>query len=152
MAHDSHRTYFENRILTASPEKLHYILLSSALQATKKADQLFTVGSAISAGVELAHAEAILADMIGRMRKEIAPDLVEKTTAMYAFILRRLTDAHADGDVRGLHDAIRVLEVEHETWRLVCERSTEAVASTPAPHASFDSDATSYSGGLTLEA
>jgi flagellar biosynthetic protein FliS len=126
--HDTSRTYFEDRIRTASPEQLQFMLIDGALAAARRAERLLTADRPLHANVELARAEAILAEIVSAFRKEAAPQLVERTVAVYAFVIRRLTDAHLSADVAAVREAIRVLEVEHETWRLVCER-----AATPAP-------------------
>jgi flagellar protein FliS len=156
---DSHRTYFENRVLTASPAKLQWMLLDGALRATRLAEELLVDGQPLRANVELAQAEAILAEIVGAMRKEINPEIVAKSAAIYAFIIRRLTEAHLSGEVQPVRDAVRVLEVELETWRQLCEHSDEPAAPpapvAPPPHifstpTSLSDDA--YSGGFSFEA
>jgi flagellar protein FliS len=148
------RTYFEDRIRTAPPERLQFILIDAALAAARKAEQLLAADRPLQANVELAHAEAILAEIVGAFDKNAAPQLIERTAAVYAFIVRRLTEAHLSADVAAVRDAVRVLEVEHETWRLVCERAA-APAPVPPPHrapsqASQDFD--HAAGGFSAEA
>lgn len=156
---DSHRTYFENRVLTASPAKLQWMLLDAALKAVRAAEQLLVDGRALHANVELAQAEAVLAEIVGSMRKDVSPELVTQSAAVYAFILRRLTEAHLSSEVHLVRDAARVLEVELETWRQLCEKGDVPAAppaqSTPPPHI-FSTPSTisndSYTGGFSLEA
>jgi flagellar protein FliS len=145
-------TYFENQVLTASPERLQFMLLDAALKAARKAEDLLVAQAPVQAGVELATAETILADMLGSMRKELAPDLVEIAGAVYIYMLKQLCDAHLTDDLRALRNAIRVLEVEHETWRLASHRAVATDHGMPAPHLSFDGAPAAYQGGLTLEA
>jgi len=152
--HDSSRTYFEERVLTAPPERLQFMLIEAALTAARKAEQLLVAGLPLQANVELAQAEAILAEIISGFKKDAAAQLVERTAAVYAFVIRRLTDAHLSGEVQPVRDAVRVLEVEHETWRLVCERATASGAipaphRAPMPHAELDNDYAS--GGFSAE-
>jgi flagellar protein FliS len=144
--------YFENQVLTASPERLQFMLLDAALRAARKAEDLLMAESPVQAGVELAFAESILADMLGSMRMELAPELVEKAGSIYIYMLKQLCDAHLADDLRALRNALRVLEVEHETWRLASQKQSGGEHRTPAPHISFDGSPAAYQGGLTLEA
>lgn len=130
--YDPGRKYFEDRILTASPERLQFMLLDAALQAARRAEQHLAADRPMQAGPELSRAETILTEIISGMRKEAAPALVDRASSVYAFIVRRLTDAHLNHDAAAVRDAIRVLEVEHETWRLLCERTAAGAA--PPPH------------------
>jgi flagellin-specific chaperone FliS len=129
------------------------MLLDAALQAARKAEQLIIAHRPLTAGPELSRAESILTAVISGMRKEAAPQLVDRASSVYAFIARRLTDAHLNDDVVALRDALRVLEFEHETWRLLCERS--AVAAAPAPHlpslGSIPTHADYAAGGFSAE-
>jgi flagellar secretion chaperone FliS len=152
---DTSRTYFEDRIRTASPERLQFILIDAALTAARRAEQYLVGDRPLQANVELAQAEAILAEIVGAFDKNAAPQLVERTAAVYAFVVRRLTEAHLSGNVQAVRDAIKVLEVEHETWRLVCERAA-APATVPPPHRAPTSHVASESdyaaGGFSAEA
>ena len=65
--HDSSRTYFEERILTAPPERLQLMLLDAALAAVRRAEQLLVADRPLQANVELAQAEAILAEIVGAL-------------------------------------------------------------------------------------
>jgi len=144
--------YFQNQVLTASPERLQFMLLDAALKAARKAEELLTAEAPVQAGIELAMAESILADMLGSMRMELDPQLVARSGSVYIYMLRQLCDAHLTDDLQALRNAIRVLEVEHETWRLASQKQVAAEHRTPAPHVSFDGGPAAYQGGLTLEA
>jgi len=144
--------YFENQILTASPERLQFVLLDAALKSARKAEDFLMAEAPVQAGVELAFAESILADMLGSMRIDLAPALVEKAGAVYIYMLKCLCDAHLTDDLRALRNAIRVLEVEHETWRMASQKHVESDHRPPAPHMSLDGAPAAYQGGLTLEA
>lgn len=143
--------YYENRILTASPQRLQFLLLDAALTSARKAEEFLMAQSPLHAGTELARAETILTEIVGSFRRDLAPELVDRASAVYVFTLQALTDAHLTDDLRRLRDGLRVLEVEHETWRLAAEQTAEKRQSAPAPHMSFDSSA-SLQGGFTLEA
>ena len=97
------------------------------------------------------------------MDYEAKSELVGKVAGVYLFIYNALTRAFLDNDENKLAEALRVLDVERETWRQLCEKlalstggqttlqtsraplaphffSNEEIASTP-PHTSFSLEA-----------
>lgn len=163
---NTNNQYFADQVLTASPQRLQLMLIEAALRAARHGEELIASGSPVAASAELAQAEAIMSDLIGSLRKDLAPELVAQVAVVYGFILKSITETHLTDDLVPLRAAIRVLEIENETWRLVCSRpSTEAESSAssnppaphsnysaPAPQAAFDSLSSGYSGGFTFEA
>lgn len=149
MPNQSGRTYFEDRVRTASPQELTLMLLGSALQSARIAAEQMEAGAIVPANEALAHAESVLSEILGSMRKEVAPGLVEKASALYVYMIRALTDAHLGGTAAPIRNAIRVLEIEHETWRQLCENMRGRPS---APHVSFSNDAELSSGGFVMEA
>lgn len=149
MPNQTGRRYFEERVLTSAPQELTLMLLGSALQAACRAAEQMEAGAIVPANESLAHAESVLAEILGSMRKEIAPGLVDKASALYVYMIRALTDAHLSSDAQPIRNAIRVLEAEHETWRLLCEQMRGRPA---APHMPLSNDVEMSSGGFTLEA
>ncbi len=163
---NTNNRYFADQVLTASPQRLQLMLIEATLRAARRGEELIASGSPVAASAELAQAEAIMSDLIGSLRKELAPELVAQVAVVYGFILKSITETHLTDDLAPLRAAIRVLEIENETWRLVCSRSsteseTPASSNPPAPHsnysapapqAAFDSLSSDYSGGFTFEA
>lgn len=118
--------YLTNQVLTASPERLQLMLLEAVMNAGRRAEELLAEGTPVAASVELARGEAIMADLVGSLRKDLAPALVAQVAAVYGFILQSLTETHLTDDPQPLRSALRVLAVEIETWRLVCRRTSAA--------------------------
>jgi len=151
MAMTAGNSYFENQVHTASPQKLHWMLVDAALRDARRAEEFLAKGSPVQASADLAHAEAIVAEILCAMRRDLAPELVDKCQAIYGFVLRSLTDAHLKDDLHALRGAIKVLEVEHETWRMAVESAAAKTRpATPAPHIHFDS--APIEGGFSFEA
>lgn len=163
---NTNNQYFADQVLTASPQRLQLMLIEAALRAARRGEELIASGSPVAASAELAQAEAIMSDLIGSLRRDLAPELVAQVAVVYGFILKSITETHLSDDLAPLRAAIRVLEIENETWRLVCARpSTEAESkassnppaphsnySAPVPQAAFDSLSSGYTGGFTFEA
>jgi flagellar protein FliS len=100
-------------------------------------------------------------------------ELAGKVAGVYVFMVQSLTEAQLRRDRQRVEDAIKVLEVERETWRQVCEkmplapipsnRAAEGVneitagqaqekldSAAPLPSTGTDGDAPQ--GGLVLDA
>lgn len=142
------RKYFEDRVHTAAPQELTLMLLGSALQSARIAAEQMDAGAIVPANEALAHAESVLSEILAGMRKEVAPGLVEKASALYVFMIRALTDAHLESTAEPIRRAIRVLEVEHQTWQLLCDK----LRGRPAPHMPLAAEVELSSGGFAMEA
>ncbi len=75
--------------------------------------------------------------MLRGLRPAQMPELVGKVASVYIFVYRTIFQAQRQRDPAQLADALRVLEIERETWRKVCEQLGSKRPSTgfmPAPH------------------
>jgi flagellar protein FliS len=136
-----HSSYLESKILTASPYRLHLMLIEGAIRFGRQADE------ALRRGDEAAAAEPLLRviDIVGEMLvgvRENKTDLTRKIAELYLFIFRRVSEAKINADTAALSEALRLLEFERQTWQLACEKlgGDSAAVPTPTPHLkSFDS-------------
>jgi flagellar protein FliS len=84
-------------------------------------------------GVEtLSRAQDIIAEILCSLDKEGSPEIAPKLASIYLFIFRRLAEGGMSHDEQKLDDALRVLNSERETWRLVCEKFGSMVGQTAA--------------------
>ncbi len=89
-------------------------------------------------------------------------ELTDRVAAVYAFIFRRLVEAGYRRDEAKLADAIRLLEIERETWQRVCQQTVTPQRVDPADRVPAPAGRTNPapveslepfpSGGLSLEA
>ncbi len=70
-------------------------------------------------------AQEAVAKMLSGLNLRDPSPLVQRVAAVYHFIFRTLVDANRRRDERTLDDALRVLSIERETWRLVCQQNVE---------------------------
>jgi flagellar secretion chaperone FliS len=130
-------TYFENEVLTASPQKLRLMLIEAAIRLGNQTLEHWREGRESQALDSILRCQRILAEMLKGLRPEIMPELVSQVNRVYRFIYRNLVLAQAQRDPVKLTDALRVLEIERETWRKVCEQlgsKQTAAQAIPAPH------------------
>lgn len=146
--HKPRETYFETQVLTATPQKLQLMLLDGALRFGRQAADHWREGRIYEGGEALIGCQRIVAELLRSMKPEMAPALVEKVSDVYRFVFRTLVEAGMKRDAGKLAEAMRLLDIERETWRQVCERLA-AHGSVPAPHGPLPS---TVSSGFTLEA
>lgn len=177
MESSARENYLTNDVMTATPQKLHLMLIEAAIRSAEHARERWKAGQDEEACEALIRAQEIMGELLGGLNREVDADLVKKVASVYLFVFRSLMEANHERNEKKLDDAVRVLEVERETWRQVCQQlgsrkvsDDEAAALKPAgqpaalpppeadrvelPHVLPGSDAVedSAASGLSLEA
>ena len=150
--HNPRESYFETQVYTATPQKLQLMLVEGALRYGRQAADHWREGRIYEGGEALIGCQRIVTEMMRALRPELAPALVENVSNVYGYVFRTLVEAGMHRDAGKLAEAMRLLEIERETWRQMCERLAsrpQAGSGVPAPHASMNS---TVPGGFTLEA
>jgi flagellar protein FliS len=122
--------YLETEVLTATPQRLHLLLIEAAMRFAERARRHWRDGRREKAFQSLIHAQDAVAKMLNGLNLQTPSPLVQEVASVYNFIFRSLVDANRRRDERKLDEALRVLSVERETWRLVCQQGVEL----PPPH------------------
>jgi len=156
MAANQPSHYLKDRVLTASPPRLHLMLIEGALRFGNQAQQHLEKNDEEQANEAMVRAIEILGEMLAGVRHSDS-EINQKLSELYQFLFYTLTSAYVNTDAAKLADVLRILEFERETWRLACERAAsaetsdgEAAAATPvvAQHLASPSP----TNGLSLEA
>ena len=149
-------SYLESEVLTASPWKLHLMLIEGAISRAERARSCWDTGEYEQATESLIRAQQIITEMLANLNRESEPELARRVAAVYLFVFRTLLEAGAERDGRKLGEAIRVLAVERETWREACRRQGGSPSTAappphhlPSPHAPIPDSAP---GSFSLEA
>lgn len=114
--------YLETEVMTATPQKLQYMLIDAAIRNLNRGKHLRGEDLHDEACEALIRAQEIVTQILSALNREIAPDLTRKVASIYMFVFRSLNEAQVGRDTDKLDECIRVLEVERETWRLLCEQ------------------------------
>jgi flagellar protein FliS len=154
--------YLVNEVYTATPEKRQLLLVEAALRLAGRARQSRQQGRDEHALQALLEAQAIVSHMLGVIDHKTGGELAGRVSAVYDFIYRSLVKAGYSREEQGISDAIRILEIERDTWRQLCEKSASdrAVARPAAPHVNFGAPIEQHAerleddflGGFSLEA
>jgi flagellar protein FliS len=116
------KSYLQTEVLTAPPQKLHLMLIEGAIRSIERARQHWQEGDDEAACENLIRGQQIMTELLGGLDDKAAPALARKVAGVYLFVFRRLAEANLARDPARLADAQQVLEVERETWRLLCEK------------------------------
>ena len=143
-------SYLATEVLTASPQRLHLMLIDGAIRNCNRTLHCWENKEYEPAFEALLRAQKIVSEILGTIDFEADTDLIRKVAGVYTFIYRCLTEAALSRNASKVADALRVLTVERETWQQVCEKSTkESTSISPAwsAAASNDSDAADFDSG-----
>jgi flagellar protein FliS len=132
--------YLATQVLTASPAKLQLLLLDGAIRHGRQAGDQWCTGNQEAAWQSLVRCRQIVTELLCGIKLD-GSELTRRVRSVYAFVFRTLTEAQLERNEDKLTDALRILDVERETWREVCQRQAETTktpAAQPAdvrPHA-----------------
>ncbi|HZZ74234.1 MAG TPA: flagellar export chaperone FliS [Pirellulales bacterium] len=123
--------YLSREVLTATPQKLQLMLIDAALRFGERADRHLQAHEYGPAFELLIRCQDITAELLRGLASGVGTDLGQKIAAIYNFIYGALIEAARFRDRAKLADALRVLEIERQTWREVCEKLGTNAARAP---------------------
>jgi len=158
MSNQLQHSYLESRVLTASSDRLHLMLIEGAIRFGRQAEAALERGDVEAADGLLMRTLDIVGEMLVGVR-EMKTDLNLQIANLYLYLFRIVGEAKVHDDVTKLTEALGLLEFERETWQRASEKiSNEPATSKPpaktrptiAPH--FGSTSPISSPGISLEA
>jgi flagellar secretion chaperone FliS len=114
--------YLVTEVFTAPPQKLQLMLIEAAIRLVGRARQQWHAQENGHACMSLLQAQEIVDAILGGMDRDAFPEVVDRVSAVYQFVARRLREANTERNDNKLQDVLRVLEVERDTWRQVCQQ------------------------------
>jgi flagellar protein FliS len=138
------------------------MLLDAALRSACRARSYWQSHEDQAAAESILRAEAVMTELLAGLDLKSGSELASRLAAVYAFVHRTLVEAVRRRDEQKLAEAIRILEIERETWRQLCDKlrgdpkagyvriDSAAAASTPVPLA--EPPALLSEGSFSLEA
>ena len=127
MHSDPRSSYLESQVLTATPQKLRLMLIEAALGAARQALSYWEQQSHADANIALIRCREIISELLSAIKPDDT-ELTRNVAGIYLFLFKTLAEAQLHRDRSKVAEAIRVLEIERETWRDVCERMPHAPA------------------------
>lgn len=131
--------YLTNRVLTASPQQLHLMVVEACLRHTRTAETALAAGDLAASHVALDNARRHLAHLMSGLDPLSEDDFMLNLRGLFKLAFRQLTLADIDHRPELVATAARILSEHRETWLLVMEQTAgeDAHASVPAPRLAF---------------
>lgn len=143
--------YLESKVLTASPQRLHLMLLEGSLRFGRQAEDALRRSDMDAAVAPLLRLLDIIGELLAGVRARKS-GLNTKIADLYWYLFRQISLAKIHGDATMLGDVLKVIEYERQTWQLLCDK-LEGGSSAPTPiRAPHSQIARVPTAGFTLEA
>lgn len=147
-------TYLESKVLTATPQRLHLMLIEGAIRFGRKAEEALRRGDKLAASAPLLRVIEIVGEMLVGVRGN-RTELNKPLADLYWYLFRRVAQAKLKSDLSALAESLQLLEFERQTWQLVCEKFGGSINpnTPPAPHAAGFGAGAAYSvgGGFSIQ-
>jgi flagellar secretion chaperone FliS len=130
-----HSSYLESKVLTASPQRLHLMLIEGAIRFGRQAEEALIEGDEVAAAAPLLRVIDIVGEMLASARANKS-ELNHKVANLYWYLFRRISEAKINADTAALAEVMRLLEFERQTWQLLCEKlgSDSGAGNVATPH------------------
>jgi flagellar secretion chaperone FliS len=120
--------YLTARVMTASPQSLHLLVIDGALRHAARAEAALDTGDRATATQALTEARAFVGELIGGIDPSAEPRVASNLAALFTFAYRRLVEADLYGSAGHVRDALKILRLHRETWVELLSRSPSATA------------------------
>jgi flagellar protein FliS len=125
--------YLQTQVLTASPHRLHLMVIDGALRHAARAELSLSAGDFETAHLALNKCREFVAELLSGLDAGPAPELVDRLKNLFLFVYRNLAEADRRRNAALVRDAMKILEMHRETWVDVGRMSANTVTSeTPA--------------------
>ena len=103
------RHYQQNKVATASPEKIVLMLFDGAVKFAKQAQLRMKEGDVPGTGESLSKIQAIVSELNSSLDREQETDVVGKLASLYSFVVQQVVTANISRDPADLDVVIRIL-------------------------------------------
>jgi flagellar protein FliS len=135
--------YLETQVFTASPYRLHLMVIDAALRHARQGLEALNSGRWEMLDRSLSRCRDCVSELVGGLRPEAAPELIEPMRELFLFVYRSIAMGDLERDPDLIRGAMRVLLKHRETWVELGEKLIAAPAGSaamptssavPAPH------------------
>jgi len=111
-----HQNYLENQVLSASPLELVALLYSITIDSVDNARTKIAEADIRGRGQAISRASEAVIELARSVDRERGGDLARSLIELYDFILRRLQNAHLQGDDAALAELLPILRTLQDGW------------------------------------
>ena len=155
--------YLESCVQTATPQKLHLLLIDGAIRFALQAKRHVERDETLAAATATDRCRKVVAEMLASVRAEDS-EISKNLADIYLFLYRTLVDVRFQDQTSKMDEVLQVLQIERETWSQVCQKHgsklgpeskvppPRALISQPAPLDLSDHNYGPAGPGFSLEA
>jgi flagellar protein FliS len=114
--------------MTAGPAELRLMLFDGALKFIEHGRRGLVDKDYEAAFTGISRAQKIIAELVSSLDPKHAPDLCERLTGLYTFMITRLMVASHERDPAIVEEVIKLLQFERETWVMLIDKLADEVA------------------------
>ena len=134
MSQDASGEYLRSAVMTATPEQLQMMLYDGAIRFARQGREALAQRDYETSCEKLIRAQQVVAAMESGLRPDVNPELCAQMASLYGFVYNRLVDANLKHDVTAVDEALRILDHQRETWKLLMDKiRSERPTGAPAP-------------------
>ena len=114
------------------PEQLQLILYDGAIRFAERAKAAVLENDYEKSYDGVSKAQKIIVELLNGLRKEIAPEICDRQSALYTFVYRRLMEGNLEKDPTKIEEALEILRHQRETWVMLMKKLAEEKSSNDA--------------------
>jgi len=120
--------YLKTKVMTAGPAELRLMLFDGALKFSEQGRRGLVEKDYEAAFTGISRCQHILAELVSSLDPKHAPDLCERLTGLYTFMITRLMTASHERDPAIVEEVIKLIQYERETWLMLIDKLADEVA------------------------
>jgi flagellar protein FliS len=109
-------SYLSTQVLTASPYRLHLMVVEGAIQFGSLGASALENGEVETAHLALSKSRDFVTELLGGLNEEYDPQLAARMKQLFFFAYVNLVEGESERDPKKVRDALLVLTRHHETW------------------------------------
>lgn len=118
--------YVESRVLTASPVQLVHLAYQGAIEAIVEARRHLAAKRIRERGQAITRAQLIITELQSSLDHRRGSDLSTRLASLYAYMQRRLREAHIKQLEEPMAEVQNLLETIDEAWKEIVAPDTQA--------------------------
>jgi flagellar protein FliS len=113
--------YLEAQVATASPERLHLMVIDGAIRFARQAQEALQAGQFEKAFLAFNRSRECVNDILAGIDSDPNPGLADQLRALFAYVLQNLASGELLRDPQHVQNAIQILESHRQTWAQLIE-------------------------------
>lgn len=107
------------RVVDADPHKLVAMLFEGATERMRRAEAFLAQGNQALKGKAIGEACAIIGHLNGSLDHEAGGEIASNLSALYDFVIQRLTEANLNNDADALRESLTVMSEIEAAWNAI---------------------------------